>query len=45
MVSDKKVLVCRKTNPPGLAHAHDSLMQKWTSLTAATNLAAHEPLP
>ena len=41
MVSDKKVLVCRKTNPPGLARAHDSLMQKWTSLTAATNLAAH----
>jgi hypothetical protein len=42
MVSeDKKVLVCRKTNPPGLALARDSLMQKWTSLTAATNLAAH----
>lgn len=42
MVSeDKKVLVCRKTNPPGLARACDSLMQKWTSLTAATNLAAH----
>ena len=41
MVSDKKVLVCRKTNPPGLARAHDSLMQKWTSFTAATNLAAH----
>ena len=38
---DQKVLVCRKTNPPGLAIAHDSLMQKWTSLTAATNLAAH----
>jgi hypothetical protein len=41
MVSDNKVLTCRKTNPPGLALAHDSLMQKWTSLTAATNLAAH----
>jgi hypothetical protein len=41
MVSDSKVLTCRKTNPPGLAFAHDSLMQKWTSLTAATNLAAH----
>jgi hypothetical protein len=41
MVSDKKVLVCRKVNPPGLAFEHDSLMQKWTSLTAATNLAAH----
>jgi hypothetical protein len=41
MVSDKKVLVCRKAKPPGLALAHDSLMQKWTSLTAATNLAAH----
>jgi hypothetical protein len=41
LVSDKKVLVCRKANPPGLAFEHDSLMQKWTSLTAATNLAAH----
>ncbi len=42
MVSEaKNVLVCRKTNPPGLAREHDSLMQKWTSLTAATNLAAH----
>jgi hypothetical protein len=41
MSEDKKVLVCRKTNPPGLASAPDSLMQKWTSLTAATNLAAH----
>jgi hypothetical protein len=41
MVSDKKALSCRKTNPPGLALARDSLMQKWTSLTAATNLAAH----
>ena len=27
--------------PPGLAWERDSLMQKWTSLTAATNLAAH----
>ena len=41
MVTDKKVHVCRKTNPPGLALHPDSLMQKWTSLTAATNLAAH----
>ena len=41
MVSDSKVLTCRKTNPPGLALARDSLMQKWTSLTAATNFAAH----
>jgi hypothetical protein len=41
MVSDRKVLVCRKTNPPGLAVEHNALMQKWTSLTAATNLAAH----
>ena len=40
-VPDRKVLVCKKTNPPGLAMARDSLMQKWTSLTAATNLAAH----
>jgi hypothetical protein len=38
---DKKVLVCRCTKPPGLALARDSLMQKWTSLTATTNLAAH----
>src|SRR5262245_64746309 len=36
MVSDvAKVLICRKTKPPGLATARDSLMQKWTSLTAA----------
>ena len=41
MVPDRKVLVCRKTNPPGLALERHSLMQKWTSLTAATNLAAH----
>jgi hypothetical protein len=38
---DKKVLMCRAAKPPGLALAHDSLMQKFTSLTAATNLAAH----
>lgn len=41
LVSHSKVLVCRKTNPPGLALEQNSLMQKWTSLTAATNLAAH----
>ena len=41
LVSHPRVLVCRKTRPPGLALAADSLMQKWTSLTAATNLAAH----
>jgi hypothetical protein len=41
VAEDKKVLVCRCAKPPGLALAHDSLMQKFTSLTAATNLAAH----
>ena len=41
MVRDPKVLVCRKIKPPGLAAAADSLTQKWTSFTAATNLAAH----
>jgi hypothetical protein len=41
LVTSSKVLVCKKTNPPGLALERDSLMQKWTSLTAATNLAAH----
>jgi hypothetical protein len=41
LCSESKVLVCRVTKPPGLALAHDSLMQKTTSLTAATNLAAH----
>jgi hypothetical protein len=41
MVPDRKVLVCRKTNPPGLALERNSLMQRRTSLTAATNLAAH----
>jgi len=40
-VPDKRVLVCRKTKPPGLALDRNSLMQRWTSLTAATNLAAH----
>jgi len=38
---DRKVLVCGKTNPPGLAIERNSLMQRRTSLTAATNLAAH----
>jgi hypothetical protein len=38
---DKKVLVCRCAKPPGLELQQDSLMQKFTSLTAATNLAAH----
>jgi hypothetical protein len=33
--------ICRNTKPPGLAFERDSLMQQWTSLTAATNLAAH----
>lgn len=41
MVRNPKVLVCRKGKPPGLSHQRDTLMQKWTSLTAATNLAAH----
>jgi hypothetical protein len=41
MVSESKALICRCAKPPGLALAHDSLMQKWTSLTGATNLAAH----
>jgi hypothetical protein len=41
MVRDAKVLLCRKINPPGLAQAPDCLTQKWTSLTGATNLAAH----
>lgn len=41
LVSDPKVLVCRSVKPPGLAQSRDSLTQKWTSLTAATNLAAH----
>jgi hypothetical protein len=41
MVQDGKVLICRKANPPGLARDRNALTQKWTSLTAATNLAAH----
>jgi hypothetical protein len=41
MVRNAKVFVCRKGKPPGLAQAPDCLTQKWTSLTAATNLAAH----
>src|SRR5262245_46625211 len=41
MVNDKKVLHCRRANPPGLALKRDTLTQKWTSLTGATNLAAH----
>jgi len=41
IVENKNVLVCRKGKPPGLATARDTLVQNWTSLTAATNLAAH----
>jgi hypothetical protein len=41
MVADRKLLICRKTKPPGLALERNSLMQRRTSLTAATNLAAH----
>jgi hypothetical protein len=41
MKTDPKVKICKKANPPGLAFERDSLMQRWTSLTAATNLAAH----
>lgn len=41
MVNDAKVLICRTAAPPGLELQQDSLMQKSTSLTAATNLAAH----
>jgi hypothetical protein len=41
LVRDEKVLTCRTAAPPGLELQQDSLMQKWTSLTAATNLAAH----
>jgi len=41
MIPDKRVLVCRKAKPPGLAREPNSLMQRWTTLTAATNLAAH----
>ena len=39
--TNPKVKICRKANPPGLSMERDSLMQRWTSLTAATNLAAH----
>jgi hypothetical protein len=38
---DPKVFICRKIDPPGLAFEKDSLTQKYTSLTAATNLAVH----
>src|SRR3981189_1759439 len=41
LVRDPKVLTCRTASPPGLELQQDSLMQKSTSLTAATNLAAH----
>jgi len=41
LVRDEKVVICRTANPPGLELQQDSLMQKHTSLTAATNLAAH----
>jgi hypothetical protein len=41
MKTAPKVKVCKKADPPGLAFERDSLMQRWTSLTAATNLAAH----
>jgi hypothetical protein len=41
LVRHEKVLVCRTAHPPGLELQQDSLMQKSTSLTAATNLAAH----
>ena len=41
LVEGDKIRICRIAKPPGLALAPDSLMQKSTSLTAATNLAAH----
>src|SRR5262245_43704687 len=41
LVRDPKVLVCRKAEPPGLSLDRGMLAQKWTSLTAATNLAMH----
>jgi hypothetical protein len=41
IVSDPKVLLCRKGKPPGLSQDPTCLTQKWTSLTAATNLGAH----
>jgi hypothetical protein len=34
LCSESKALLCRTAKPPGLALAHDSLMQKSTSLTA-----------
>src|SRR5262249_36813198 len=37
MVRDPKVKICNRINPPGLAFERDSLTQKVTSLTAATN--------
>jgi hypothetical protein len=45
MVRDSKVLVCRLGKPPGLSQEPDCLVQKWTSLTAATNLATHLLVP
>jgi hypothetical protein len=41
LVRNDKVLICRTARPPGLELQRDSLMQHYTSLTAATNLAAH----
>jgi hypothetical protein len=41
LVRIPKILICRKVDPPGLALEPDALVQRWTSLTAATNLAAH----
>jgi hypothetical protein len=41
MVQTSKVLNCRKSKPPGLSQDPACLTQHWTSLTAATNLAAH----
>jgi hypothetical protein len=41
MLRNEKVLICRSSSPPGLELQRDSLTQKWTSLSAATNLAAH----
>lgn len=41
LVRNNRVLLCRRVNPPGLSLERDTLMQKFTSLTAATNLAMH----
>jgi len=41
MIRDPKVKICNRKNPPGLAFQNDTLTQKVTSLTAATNLAFH----